>query len=361
MSGNQKLDIRSLSRDEVAVFLSSIGEKRFRTKQVYAWLWKKGCRSFEEMTNLPLSLRNRLADSFTFEVIQETRRQQSLDGTVKFGYRLFDDTIIESVLIPTEGRTTACISSQAGCALGCTFCATATVGFYRNLTAAEMFDQIWNLNEASLEIHSIPLSNIVLMGMGEPLFNYPQVKRTVDLITGDEELGISPQRITLSTVGVPKVIRQLADDQLKTHLALSLHAATDPKRDQIIPFNQHYPLSELMEALVYYHHKTGKRFTIEYLLLKEFNDTLADARSFAEFCRNFPVKINLIEFNPVEGIDFQRSEMRRMKEFRDFLESCNLVVNIRQSRGKDIDAACGQLAGRTKDKGRGTKDVRRET
>ncbi|MFH1297683.1 MAG: 23S rRNA (adenine(2503)-C(2))-methyltransferase RlmN [Bacteroidota bacterium] len=354
MSGNKKPDIRSLTRDELGVFLSSIGEKRFRTKQVYTWLWNKGCRSLEEMTNLPLSLRNQLTDAFAFEVIQETGRQQSRDGTIKFGYRLQDGTIIESVLIPSEERTTACISSQAGCALGCTFCATATLGFYRNLTAAEIFDQVWKLNEASLEIHHIPLSNIVMMGMGEPLFNYPQVKRAVELITGEEGLRISPQRITLSTIGVPKVIRQLADDQIKTHLALSLHAATDAKRNRIIPFNQRYPLSELIEALTYYHHKTGKRFTIEYLLLKEFNDTLADARSFAEFCLNFPVKINLIEFNPVEGIDFQRSQMRRMKEFRDFLESRNLVVNIRQSRGKDIDAACGQLAGRT-------RDVRRKT
>ncbi|MBL7137577.1 MAG: 23S rRNA (adenine(2503)-C(2))-methyltransferase RlmN [Bacteroidales bacterium] len=354
MSGNQTPDIRSLTREELDVFLSSVGEKRFRTKQVYDWLWKKGCRSFEEMTTLPLSLRNRLAEAFAFEVIQETGRQQSRDGTIKFGYRLHDGTIIESVLIPTGERTTACISSQAGCALGCIFCATATLGFYRNLTAAEMFDQVWKLSEASLEIHHISLSSIVLMGMGEPLFNYPQVKRAVDLITGEEGLRISPQRITLSTVGVPKVIRQLADDQLKTHLALSLHAATDTKRDRIIPFNKRYPLSDLIEALTYYHHKTGKRFTIEYLLLKEFNDTPEDARSFAEFCRNFPVKINLIEFNPVDGVEFQRSEMRRMKEFRDFLESRNLVVNIRQSRGKDIDAACGQLAGRTKDEGRET-------
>ena len=354
MSGNQKPDIRSLTHDELEDFLSSIHEKRFRTKQVYEWLWKKGCRSFEEMTNLTLSLRNRLADTYTFEVAQEIRHQQSIDGTMKFICRLHDNTVIESVLIPSDGRSTACISSQAGCALGCTFCATATLGLNRNLTAAEMFDQVWKLNEASVKNHQIPLSNIVLMGMGEPLFNYPHVKRMIDIITGKEGLGMSPQRITISTVGVPKVIRQLADDQLRTHLALSLHAATDTKRDLIIPFNKRYPLSELVAALKYYHNKTGKRFTIEYLLLGDFNDTLVDAKSLAEFCRNFPVKVNLIEFNPVEGLDFKRSEMRRMKEFRDFLESRNMVVNIRQSRGKDIDAACGQLAGRMKDEGRRT-------
>ncbi len=354
MSGNPRPDIRSLSRQELDTFFSSIQEKPFRAKQVFEWLWKKGCHSFYEMSNLPLSLRNQLAEAYVFDVILETGRQQSIDGTIKIGFRLPDNSIIEGVMIPAEGRTTACISTQAGCALGCTFCATATLGFYRNLTIAEIFDQVWRLNEASRESHGSSLSNIVLMGMGEPLFNYPNVKRAIELITGEDGLGISPQRITLSTIGVPKVIRQLADDQFKPHLAISLHAAIDAKRDRIIPFNKRYPISELITALIYYHEKTGKRFTIEYLLLKDFNDSLADARDLAEISKNFPVKINLIEFNPVEGIDYRRSDMRRMKEFRDFLESRNMVVNIRQSRGKDIDAACGQLAGRT-------KDVRRET
>ncbi len=344
MNGNQKSDIRSLSQQEIDTFFSSIREKPFRAKQLYEWLWKKGCHSFEEMSNLPLSLRNQLSETFTFDVIVERRRQKSSDGTMKIGFRLRDDTIIEGVLIPAEQRSTACISTQAGCALGCTFCATATLGFSRNLTVAEIVDQVWYLNVASVENHGIPLSNIVLMGMGEPLFNYPNVKRAIELITGGDGMGISPQRITLSTIGVPKVIRQLADDQFKPHLALSLHAATDIKRDRIIPFNQRFPISELITALIYYHKTTGKRFTIEYLLLKDFNDTLTDAKSLAEFCKNFPVKVNLIEFNPVEGIDFQRSDMRRMKEFYDFLELRNMVVNIRQSRGKDIDAACGQLA-----------------
>ncbi|MBN1197869.1 MAG: 23S rRNA (adenine(2503)-C(2))-methyltransferase RlmN [Bacteroidales bacterium] len=348
MSGNRKPDIRSLSREEIEAFFSSIREKPFRAKQVYEWLWKKGCPSFQEMSNLPLPLRNKLTETFSLEGIRETGRQKSSDDTIKMGFRLVDDIVIEGVLIPAEERTTACISTQAGCALGCTFCATATLGFYRNLMAAEMVDQVRYLDEISREVHGIPLSNIVLMGMGEPLFNYPQVKRAIGFITGEVGMGISPQRITLSTVGVPKVIRQLADDQFKPHLAISLHAATDALRNQIIPFNRQHPLAELTTALVYYNQKTGKRITIEYLLLKEFNDTLSDARALAEFCKSFPVKINLIEFNPVERIGFQRTEMRRMKEFRDFLESRNMVVNIRQSRGKDIDAACGQLAGRNK-------------
>jgi len=357
MSGNQKPDIRSLSIDEIAEFLSSIQEKRFRAKQVYEWLWQKGCQSFDAMTNLSLALRTKLDAAFSFPVSQETGRQESKDGTIKVIYRLFDNILIESVLIPSDGRTTACVSSQAGCALGCTFCATGTLGLHRNLNAGEIYDQVWKLNAVSEEVHAIPLSNIVLMGMGEPLFNYPQVKRAVDLITGKDGLGISPQRITISTVGVPKIIRQMADDMVRTHLAVSLHAPTDIKRDQIIPFNQRHPLSDLTNALKYYHEKTGSRFTLEYLLLKEFNDSLADARALAEFCRNFPVKINLIEYNPVEGLDYKRSEIRKMKEFLNFLESRNLVVNVRQSRGKDIDAACGQLAGRTWDVGRGTLDV----
>ncbi|MFC2102479.1 23S rRNA (adenine(2503)-C(2))-methyltransferase RlmN [Bacteroidota bacterium] len=350
MNGSQHTDIRSLSREEIDLFFSSIQEKPFRSKQVYDWLWKKGCQSFEEMSNLPLSLRNRLSETFSFDVIHETGRQQSSDGTMKIAFRLHDDTIIEGVLIPSENRTTACISTQVGCALGCTFCATATLGFARNLTAAEIVDQVWQLTTLSIESHGIPLSNIVLMGMGEPLLNYTHVKRATDLITDEDGMGISPQRITLSTVGVPKVIRQLADDQFKPHLAISLHAATDVKRDKIIPVNKKFPIKELISALTYYHQKTGKRFTVEYLLLKEVNDSLTDAKALAEFCRNFPVKVNLIEFNPVEGIGFKRSDGKKMKEFHDFLESRNMVVNIRQSRGKDIDAACGQLAGKAKGK-----------
>lgn len=347
MNGNRQPDIRSLSRQEIDAFFSEIREKPFRAKQVYEWLWKKGCRSFDEMSNLPVSLREKLSGAFSLQGIVISSRQLSRDGTIKVGFRLFDDILIEGVLIPSEGRTTACISTQAGCALGCAFCATATLGFHRNLTAAEIVDQVRELDTLSQEIHQIPLSNIVLMGMGEPLVNYPQVKRAVELITGEEGMGLSPQRITLSTVGIPKVIRQLAEDRFKPHLAISLHAATDALRDRIIPFNRNHPLAELTDALVFYHQKTGKRFTIEYLLLKDVNDTLDDARALAEFCRSFPVKINLIEFNPVEGIPYHRAEMRRMKAFRDFLESRNLVVNIRQSRGKDIDAACGQLAGKT--------------
>ncbi|MFH1161071.1 MAG: 23S rRNA (adenine(2503)-C(2))-methyltransferase RlmN [bacterium] len=357
MNGNEKPDIRALSADELIDFFISRNEKKFRAVQVFAWLWHKRCSSFEEMTDIPLPLRNQLSDHFSFHPAWQESEQESSDGTIKIGFRLYDGLVIEGVLIPSEGRTTACISSQAGCALGCTFCATGTLGLHRNLTAGEMVDQVWLLNRKSLSIRHGRLSNIVYMGMGEPLFNYNQVIRSVELITWKEGLGFSPQRITLSSVGVPKMIRKLADDGVKSHFALSLHAANDEKRNQIIPFNLTHPLSDLIDSLKYYVQKTGKRFTIEYLLLKDFNDSLQDAQEFAVFCRNFPVKINLIEYNPVDGVIYKRSAVKRMKMFRDFLEARNLVVNVRKSRGKDIDAACGQLAG----KERRTRDERRET
>ena len=346
MSGSPLKDIRSLSSEELEGFLLENQEKKFRAKQIHEWIWKKGCRSFNEMTNLSASLRAKLTSSFIFPTIAEGQQQTSQDGTLKMGFRLHDDLIIEGVLIPSEGRSTACISTQAGCALGCTFCATGTIGLYRNLTATEIFDQVWLLNEKSLQQHQVPLSNIVFMGMGEPLFNYQNVKRAIDIITDPDGMGVSPQRLTISSVGVPKIIRQLADDQVKVNFAISLHAANDQKRNSIIPFNKQHPISDLIDSLKYYHQQTGKRFTIEYLLLKDFNDTLDDAKELAVLCRNFPVKINLIEFNPISGIDYQRSDMKRMKEFKDFLESRNMIVNIRKSRGKDIDAACGQLAGK---------------
>jgi len=342
-----KNDIRSLSYAGVEEYFSSIGEKTFRTKQVYEWLWKKGCRSFDEMTNLPVSLRTGLSEHFLLNTLEVKHFESGKDGTFKAVFGMHDGYTIEGVLIPADGRVTACISSQAGCSLGCTFCATGMMGFHRNLTAAEIIDQIWLLQERSGDLYQAPISNIVLMGMGEPLLNYPQVKRAVEIMTGMTGMGISPQRITLSTVGMPKMIRQMADDGLKIQLAISLHAVSDQKRMKIIPINRKHPVNELTEALVYYHRITGKRFTIEYLLLENVNDSLEDARELAIFCRNFPVKINLIEFNPVEGIVFARSPKGKMDEFREFLESKNLIVNIRKSRGKDIDAACGQLAVKT--------------
>jgi 23S rRNA (adenine2503-C2)-methyltransferase len=345
MNGEVKPDIRVQSLAELGGFISRTGEKPYRASQVYDWLWKKGAREFRSMTSLSAGIRENLAAEFSFPTASPDVQQESSDGTVKTAFRLHDGLRVEGVLIPAAGRTTACISSQVGCPLGCTFCATGMIGFTRNLSRGEIFDQVFILNQLSLKRLSVPLSNIVYMGMGEPLMNYGEVVASVERLTAPDGQGISPQRITISSVGIPKMIRQLADDGLKTDFALSLHAASNAKRDLIVPVNKRYPLEELTSSLKYYHQKTNKRFTIEYILFRNFNDSDADARDLALFCKSFPVKINLIEYNDVVGSGFSRTDQARTKAFAAFLERKNLVVNIRKSRGKDIDAACGQLAG----------------
>ncbi len=344
MSGNLNRDIRTLTLPEIESFFLENKEKKFRAKQVYEWLWKKQCLSFQEMTNLSQETRKFLADHFRFPVIRTDTEKRSADGSVKLLFRLPDDLVVEGVLIPVEDRTTACISSQVGCPLGCLFCATGILGYERHLTFTEIVDQVILLNNLSLRDQGIPLSNIVYMGMGEPLLNYDEVMKSVERITSPDALGMSPQRITVSTVGIPRMIKRMADDDVKFHVALSLHAATNLKRNQIVPLNKKYPLEDLVEALQYFHEKTGKRITIEYILFRNFNDSLADAKDLAVFCRNFPVKINLIEYNPVKGSAFEKPDPQKTAAFHDFLERKNMVVNIRKSRGKDIEAACGQLA-----------------
>jgi 23S rRNA (adenine2503-C2)-methyltransferase len=337
-------DIRSLSLSEIEGFLRENKEKSFRAKQVYEWIWKKTCGSFDEMTNLSLALRKLLEDNFQFQVLQKENEQNDPDGTIKTTFYLPDKVLLESVLIPSDDRTTACISSQAGCALACRFCATGMLGFQRNLGFTEIFDQVVELNKQSLKFHGKPLSNIVYMGMGEPFMNYEEVMKSIDKITSEDSLGMSPQRITVSSVGIPLMIRRMADDKARFHFALSLHAATNAKRDQIIPVNKKYALQDLTEALKYYHTKTGKRLTIEYILFKDFNDGLEDAKDLADFCKSFPVKINLIGYNPVDNTGYSQSSAEQTRIFREFLEHKNMVVNVRKSRGKNIDAACGQLA-----------------
>jgi 23S rRNA (adenine2503-C2)-methyltransferase len=344
MTDIQKTDIRSVTPEELESFFISTGEKSFRGRQVYEWLWKKGCSSFDDMTTLPVTLRNCLQDHYTLKKFSLQELQQSTDGTLKYLFLLSDGLHIESVLIPAGERTTACVSSQVGCALGCLFCATGQSGFRRNLTVAEIYDQIWFLDQRSREQYKIPLSNVVFMGMGEPLMNYRNVVETINMVTSSEGMGMSPQRITISSVGIPEKIRQLADDNVRAYFALSLHSANPRKRDQIVPINRKYPIDDLTGSLVYFNQKTGKRITIEYLLLASVNDTLEDARELAAFCRNFPVKINLIDFNPTGAGAFGRSQAQKVKAFAGFLESRNMIVTHRRSRGKDIDAACGQLA-----------------
>jgi len=353
MSGNHLPDIRDLTRQDLVDFFNNHNEKGFRGEQVYDWIWKKACTSFQEMTNLSKSSRQLMADNFTFQTARPETEMKSKDGTTKVGFRLHDGKMVEGVLIPGDGRFTACISSQVGCALACKFCATGKLGFTRNLECGEIFDQVGYLSKLASERQPSvsesslrSLSNIVFMGMGEPYLNYENVIKSIEKITNEDGLGMSPQRISVSSVGIPKMIRQMADDNPRYHFALSLHAATDQKRNQIIPFNLNHPLDTIIDALKYYHARTKKRFTIEYILFGNFNDSLSDAKDLALFCKNFPVKINIIEYNPVDETGFIQSGKEKVIAFVDFLEKRNLVVNIRKSRGKDIAAACGQLAAR---------------
>ena len=368
MCGKTNPDIRDIALAEIEQFFLQHGEKKFRAGQVYEWLWKKLCHTFDEMTNLSREARQLLNDHFSFHTAVAESRQKSADGTVKTCFRLYDGLLVEGVMIPTGSRATGCISSQVGCALACKFCATGQLGFTRNLTVGEMVDQIIGISplaatrinkEVSIKtpatthpqsgrgVLSIQdsISNIVFMGMGEPFLNYENVMAAIRKITSPHGLGMSPQRITVSSVGIPRMIIKMADDDPKYHFALSLHAATDAKRDQIIPFNLKHPLRDVSDALIYYHKKTGKRFTIEYILFGNFNDSIEDAKELALFCRSFPVKINIIEYNPVKNSGFEKSTPAKAKAFSDFLANRNMVVNVRLSRGKDIDAACGQLAG----------------
>ncbi len=353
MESHQKPDIRNLELEEISEFFLQRGEKKFRAKQVYEWLWAKGVTHFEEMTNLSKPLRTLLARNFSIQPVRINNVQLSKDGTIKSGFLLYDDNVVEGVLIPTKARATACISSQVGCSLACSFCATGKLKFRRNLEIGEIFDQVTIIRKQANEQLNRQLTNIVLMGMGEPLLNYANVLKAMNRVTSLEGLGMSPQRITLSTVGISKMIRKLGDDMVKFNLALSLHATNDKKREKIIPGNRTNSLDSLSEALDYYYSKTKNRVTFEYLLLRDFNDTLQDAKELAEFCKVIPCKINLIEYNPAGNDLFHPSTPEKTNDFAEFLKGKNLIVNIRKSRGKDIDAACGQLAGRErKDEGK---------
>jgi len=344
----KKVNIRELTLDELkAVFLEA-GEKPFRAKQVYEWLWKKQAHRFEEMTNLSKELRAFLENQFFIDAIELEDQQISSDKTIKCAFKVGEGKVMEGVLIPTSSRMTACISSQVGCSLACKFCATGRLKLLKNLTAGEIVDQVVYLKNQAEQRYNQNLSNIVYMGMGEPLLNYKNVLRSIDLITSEEGLGMSPKRITVSTAGVAKMIRKLGDDRVKFNLALSLHAANDAKRDQIMEINETNNLEELADALRYFHERTGTRVTYEYIIFKNFNDELTDARELAEFCKHVPCKVNIIEYNPIDDGEFLQAETHKVDAFAQFLEDRNIIVNIRRSRGKDIDAACGQLANKNK-------------
>lgn len=341
-----KIDIRQFDLPELEAWFTEKGQARFRAKQVFEWLWKKSAFSFEVMTNLSKELRQELEEHFEILPIVSDKVQQSNDGTIKSRFRLFDGHLIESVLIPVpdDNRYTVCVSCQVGCSLSCTFCATGLMERQRNLTAAEIYDQVVLVNEQCLEAFGHPLTNIVYMGMGEPLLTYREVKKSIEMITSPSGLGMSPKRITVSTAGIAKMILKMADDDLRVNLALSLHAADDTKRDKIMPINEHNNLKVLMEALTYFHENTKNKISYEYIAFNDFNVTFQDAKNLLKLCKHFPVRVNIIEYNKVEGLNFVKAGEDQINEFAKYLRDHGVMITVRRSRGKDIDAACGQLA-----------------
>ncbi|MBV6645182.1 MAG: 23S rRNA (adenine(2503)-C(2))-methyltransferase RlmN [Cyclobacteriaceae bacterium] len=341
-------DIRLLSLKGLTEYFLSIGEKAFRAKQVWEWLWVKSAQSFDEMSNLSKGLREQLKTNFVIRALQVDHSQVSQDGTIKSAFKLYDEELVEGVLIPANDRMTACVSSQVGCSLSCKFCATGYMDRKRNLDPGEIYDQVVAIDRQAKKNYEVPLSNIVFMGMGEPLLNYKNVLSGIDRITSPDGLNMSPKRITVSTAGIAKMIEKLADDEVKFNLALSLHAANDEKRNQIMPINETNTLKVLGNALNYFYQKTKNRITFEYIVFNNFNDAIDDAKELWQFAKKVPSKINIIEYNPIAEADFENTKADRLDMFAKFLQDKGLIVNVRRSRGKDIDAACGQLANKSK-------------
>lgn len=342
-----KQDIRALTKEQLRDFFVMQNDKAFRGNQVYEWLWRKGAHSFEDMTNISKETRQMMGENFVINHIEVDQMQKSRDGTIKNAIKLHDGLIVESVLIPTESRITACVSSQVGCSLDCYFCATARLKKMRNLNPDEIYDQVVAIDKQSRLYQNRKLNNIVFMGMGEPLLNYKNVLKAIDKITSNEGLGMSPRRITLSTVGISKMIKKLADDDVKFNLAVSLHSAIDEIRSKVMPINKKSNLADLLESLQYWYAKTNRRITFEYVIWKNINDQQKDADALAGYCKKIPSKVNLIEYNAIDDGEFQQASAQATHMYIKTLEANNIVVNVRRSRGKDIDAACGQLANKT--------------
>ncbi len=339
-----KIDIRSLTLEQLQAQLSAMGQQAFRAKQIYSWLWQKSSVDFEEMSNLSKPLRDTLKQEFAINAVRVQREQYSGDRTIKSSFALHDNHIIEGVLIPAPDRMTACVSSQVGCSLTCKFCATGYMDRKRNLNAGEIYDQVVLIGKQAQEHYGQPLTNIVYMGMGEPLLNYSNVMKSVERITAPDGLNMAAKRITVSTAGIAKMIKKLGDDQVRFNLALSLHAANDSKRNEIMPINEQNSLRALAEALKYYYAKTKNPVTYEYIVFNGVNDGLTDAQELAAFCKHLPCKVNIIEYNPIAFADFENAAADKIDRFADFLRQRGITTNVRRSRGKDIDAACGQLA-----------------
>jgi 23S rRNA (adenine2503-C2)-methyltransferase len=338
-------NIRTLSLGDLEQYFETLGEKKFRAKQVYEWIWQKHAHSFEAMTNLSKELRSKLSEHFSLPALSVDATQYSLDGTIKSRFKTSDNHLVEGVLIPTESRYTACVSSQIGCSLSCRFCATGYMERKRNLEFDEIFDEVVLINRQCEKIYDKKLSNIVFMGMGEPLLNYKNVLKAIEKITSPDGLGMSARRITVSTAGVAKMIKQLGDDQVRFKLALSLHAANDKKRNEIMPINESNNIKVLVEALNYFYKKTQNEITLEYILFQNFNDSLKDADELIKIYRQVPADlVNIIEYNPIDAATFAKPDEETVNRFMEYLERNKVNARLRRSRGKDIDAACGQLA-----------------
>ncbi|AWW30449.1 23S rRNA (adenine(2503)-C(2))-methyltransferase RlmN [Echinicola strongylocentroti] len=344
MKTGEKKDIRKLSLEELQDFFLSEGDKKFRANQVYDWLWNKSLKNFDDMTNISLSTREMLKAHFTINHVKVDLMQHSNDGTIKNAVKLYDNKIVESVLIPTSKRITACVSSQVGCSLDCNFCATARLKRMRNLNPDEIYDQVVAIKEEAEKYFQRPLTNIVFMGMGEPLLNYANVIDAIDKITAPEGLGMAPRRITLSTVGIPKIIKKMADDEVKFNLALSLHSAINRTRSRLMPINDKSPVEDLAEALKYWYQKTQRKVTYEYVIWDGINDDEEHALALAKFCKHIPSKVNIIQYNPIDEGGFRQASQEAVDMYVRILESRGIVAKVRKSRGQDIDAACGQLA-----------------
>lgn len=344
MATTKKTDIRALDLTQLQQHFISIKEPSYRAKQVYQWLWEKSARTFAEMSNLSKDLRQKLDEHFAINVVEVNSSQISNDHTIKNAFRLYDGNIVEGVLIPLADRMTACVSSQVGCSLTCKFCATGYMDRKRNLNADEIYDQVVLIDQQAKKNYNVPLTNIVYMGMGEPLLNYANVLKSIERITAPDGLNMASKRITVSTAGIAKMIKKLGDDGVKFNLALSLHAANDIKRNEIMPITEHNTLAALADALKYYYAKTKNPVTYEYIVFNHFNDEIEDAKDLARFCKHVPCKVNLIEYNPIQFADFINAEGDKIDAFSNYLKSQGINTNIRRSRGKDIDAACGQLA-----------------
>ena len=341
---NENDDIRSISFDKLNNFIQKNNFPSYRSNQIFNWINKSTLRSFDDMTNIPKSFVKLLKENFVINITNILSKQVSNDSTIKFAIKLHDNLVVESVLIPSGNRVTACVSSQVGCSLDCGFCATSKLLRMRNLHSYEIFDQIMILNSQSLKNYSLPISNIVFMGMGEPLLNYKNVIEAIKLITSEDGIKISNKKITLSTSGISKMIIKMSDDNIKFNLAVSLHSAVEETRNMIMPFSKSFPLDKLMNSLDYWYKKTKRKVTFEYLIWKGINDDLEHIEALVKICKRIPSKVNLIEYNSIDSPTFKKADDFWVDNYLKILKKNKIPVSVRRSRGKDINAACGQLA-----------------